>query len=175
MNFCRIHKNMAPKKEKQPLKPIKKSSDSKKPHSTFFEKFMPLYYEHFEVAGSYCYSKHPIPSASPSRDKDSSSDSLPLVEDSFPTNPSFNNTNPLSGYIDCIFDFQERYKTLERKLELVDFHQLMLKAQASFSPMENGENKQSTLLVDITKLNEEEWSYFKLRMSFHKKREVIFS
>ena len=90
------------------------------------------------------------------------------MEDSFPTNPSFNNTTPLSGYINCISDLQERCKTLERKLELVDFHQLMLKAQASFSLLENGENKQSTPLVDVAKLSEEEWNYFKLRMYFHK-------
>ena len=129
---------------------------------------MPLYYEHFEVASSCNYSKHPIPSTSPSRDKDSSLESLTFMEDSFPTNPSFNNTNPLSGYINCISDLQERCETLERKLELVDFHQLMLKAQASFSLLENGENKQSTPLVDVAKLSKEEWNYFKLRMYFHK-------
>ena len=103
---------MTPKKEKQPLRSIKKSTAYMKSHSTLSEKFMPLYYEHFEVVGSCSYSKHPIPSASPSRDKDSSSNSLPFVEDSFPTNPSFNNTNHLSGYIDCISNLQERCKTL---------------------------------------------------------------
>ena len=36
MNFCKIHKIMAPRKEKQPLKPIKKSPDSKKFHLTLF-------------------------------------------------------------------------------------------------------------------------------------------
>ena len=163
---------MTPKKEKQPLRPIKKSTASMKPHSTLSEKFMRFYYEHFEVAGSCSYSKHPIPSASPSRDKDLSSDSLPFVEDSFPINPSLNKTNPLSGYINCISDLQERCQTLERKLELVDFHQLMLKAQTSFYPLENGENKQSTPLVDVAKLSEEEWNYFKLRMYFHKKKKL---
>ena len=88
---------MAPKKEKQPLKPIKKSPDSKKSHSALYEKFMSLYYEHFEVAGSSCsHFKHHVPLVSPNRDIDSSSESLHFVEDSFPTNPSFN-TNPLFG------------------------------------------------------------------------------
>ena len=95
---------MAPKKEKQPLKPFKKSPDSKKSHSALSEKFMPLYYEHFEVAGSCSYCKHLIFLASPSRDKASSSGFLPSMEDSFPTNPSFNNTNHLSYYIKCISD-----------------------------------------------------------------------
>ena len=58
------------------------------------------------------------------------------------------------------------------KLELIDFHQLMLKAQASFSPLENGENKRFTPLVDIAKLSEREWNYFKLKMSFHKKEKL---
>ena len=89
------------------------------------------------------------------------------MEDSFPTNPSFN-TNPLFGYINCISNLQERCETLERKLELVDFHQLMLKAQASFSPLENGENKHSIPLVDVKKLSEEELGYRMLRMYFHK-------
>ena len=160
---------MTPKKEKQPLKPIKKSLNSKKSHSALSKKFMPLYYAHFEIVGSYSYSKHPIPLASHSRDKESSSGSLPYVEDFFSTNPSFNNTNPLSGYIKSIYDLQERCQTLERKLEMVDLQQLMLKAQVSFFPLENGENKQSTPLVDEEKLSEEEWSYFKLRMYFSKK------
>ena len=51
---------MAPKKEKQPLKPIKKSTASMKPHSALSEKFKPLYYEHFDVTGS-CSSIDPIP------------------------------------------------------------------------------------------------------------------
>ena len=125
---------MAPKKEKQSLKPIKKSSVSMKPYSVLSEKFKPLYYEHFEVAGSCSYSKHLIPSTSPSRENDSRSDFLSFVEDSFPINPPFN-TNPLFYYLDCISDLQEMCKTLERKLELVDFHKFMLKAQASFSPL----------------------------------------
>ena len=36
---------------------------------------MPLYYDHFEVAGSSSHFNHHIPSASPSRDIDSSSES----------------------------------------------------------------------------------------------------
>ena len=48
---------MTPKKEKLPLKLIKKSQDSKKTHSVLSEKFMPLYYEHFEVADSYRFFK----------------------------------------------------------------------------------------------------------------------
>ncbi|KAL6347349.1 hypothetical protein AAG906_016822 [Vitis piasezkii] len=89
-------------------------------------------------------------------------------QDSLPTNPSFNNANTLSDYINCIFEWQGRYETLERKLELVDFHKLMLKAQASFSPLENGENKHSTPAND--KLSEEELGYRMLRMYHHKTR-----
>ena len=79
---------MAPKKEKQPLKLNKKSSNIKKAHPVLPEKFMSLYYDHFDVAGSCSYSKHPFPSASPCREKDSSLDSPPSVEDSLSTNPS---------------------------------------------------------------------------------------
>ena len=50
----------------------------------------------------------------------------------------------------------------------------MLKIQAPFSPLENGENKQSTPLVDEVKLSEEEWNTFKLRMYFQKK-EMMYS
>ena len=63
------------------------------------------------------------------------------------------------------------------KLEVVDFlkcRQDMLKIQAPFSPLENGENKQSTPLVDEVKLSEEEWNNFKLRMYFQKK-EMMYS
>ncbi|KAL6346174.1 hypothetical protein AAG906_027912 [Vitis piasezkii] len=98
-----IHKIMAPKKEKQPLKPIKKSPDSKKFHSALFEKFMPLYYVHFEVA--------------------------------------------------------ERCRTLERKLEIIDFlkgHPDLLKVQAPFSPLGNGESKQFTPLVNEANLSEDD-------------------
>ena len=92
---------MAPKKEKQPLKPIKRSLDSKKPHSVLSEKFMPLYIN---------------------RDEGASSSSLPSMEDSFPTNPHSHDTNPFSVYLNFFFcDLQERCKTLERKIELVDF------------------------------------------------------
>ena len=42
--------------------------------------------------------------------------------------------------------------------------------QAHFSPLENGENKQSTSLVDEVKLSENEWKNFKIRMYFHKKK-----
>ena len=48
----------------------------------------------------------------------------------------------------------------------------MLKVQASFPPLENGENKQSTPLVDEEKLSEDEWNYFKLRMYFHKREKL---
>ncbi|KAL6340474.1 hypothetical protein AAG906_006138 [Vitis piasezkii] len=84
--------------------------------------------------GSSSHFNHHIPSASPSRDIDSSLESLPFG----------------------------RYEILERKLELVDFHKLMLKAQASFSPLENGENKHSTPVND--KLSEEELGYRMLRI-----------
>ncbi|RVW24695.1 Enzymatic polyprotein [Vitis vinifera] len=87
------------------------------------------------LLGSSSHFNHHIPSTSPSRDIDSSSESLPFG----------------------------RYEILERKLELVDFHKLMLKAQASFSPLENGENKHSTPLVN-DKLSEEELGYRMLRM-----------
>ena len=50
----------------------------------------------------------------------------------------------------------------------------MLKVQASFPPLENGENKQSTPLVDEEKLSEDEWNNFKLRMYFHK-NEMLYS
>ena len=153
---CRIHKNMAPKKDKQPLRSI----NSKDSYSAFSEKFTPLY-DHFEISDSS------------SMDTDSSSESLPFVEDSLPTNPSFNNANTLSDYINCIFEWQGRYETLERKLELVDFHKLMLKAQASFSPLENGENKHSTPLVN-DKLSEEELGYRMLRM-YYLKTENLYS
>ena len=51
------------------------------------------------------------------------------------------------------------------KLKLV-----VLKHQASFPPLEKGENKQSTPLVDEEKLSEDEWNNFKLRMYFHKNK-----
>ena len=76
-------------------------------------------------------------------------------------------------HINCIFEWQGRYETLERKLELVDFHKLRLKAQASFSPLENGENKHSTPLVN-DKLSEEELGYRMLRM-YHHKTENLYS
>ena len=101
---------MALKKEKQPLKPIKKSSYSKKSHSAFYEKFMPLYYEHFEVAGSCSFSKDPISSetpkhsSSPIRVKGASSCSLPSVEDSFLTIPLSKDTNPLYDYLKSLCD-----------------------------------------------------------------------
>ena len=49
----------------------------------------------------------------------------------------------------------------------------MLKAQASFSPLENGENKHSTPLVN-DKLSEEELGYRMLRM-YHHKTENLYS
>ena len=66
---------------------------------------------------------------------------------------------------------------MERNLELVDFlkgHQAALKDQAPFSPLENGENKQSTPLMDEVKLSEDEWNNFKIRMYFYKK-EMLYS
>ena len=98
------------KKEKQPLKLIKKSPDSKKSHSTLSEKFMSHYYEHFEVAGSCNFSKNPISSKSPKhstfpiRDKIASLNYLPSAKDSFPTIPLSNDTNPLSGYLKSLCD-----------------------------------------------------------------------
>ena len=65
-------------------------------------------------------------------------------------------------------------ETLERKLELVAFHQLMLKAQALFSPLEYVENKHSTPLVDFKKLSEKELGYRMLRMYFHKTENLYF-
>ena len=50
----------------------------------------------------------------------------------------------------------------------------MLKVQVPFSLLENGENKQSTPLVDEVKLSEDEWNNFKLRMCFHKKEMYIY-
>ena len=49
----------------------------------------------------------------------------------------------------------------------------MLKAQATFSPLENGENKHSTPLVN-DKLSEEELGYRMLRM-YHSKTENLYS
>ena len=166
---------MTPKKEKQPLRPIKKSIASMKSHLALSEKFMPLYYEHFDVARSsndpisLATLKHP---SSPNKDKGDISDSLPFVEDSFPTNPSFIDTNLLSVY-KSLCDLQDMCRVLERKLDLVDFpktHPDALKNQALFSPVGNGENKQFTPLVNVKNLSEEEWSFLNLRMYFHKKQ-----
>ena len=174
---------MAPKKEKLLLMFIKKSQDSKKTHSVLFEKFTSLHYKHFEVSSSCSFSTDSQPSetlkisSSSNRDKEASSSSLPSVEDSFPTNLSSNDTNHLFVYFKSLCDLQERCKTLERKLEMVDFlkgQQVILKNQAPFSPLENGENKQSTPLVDEVKLSEDEWNNFKIRMYFHKK-EMLYS
>ncbi|KAL6340263.1 hypothetical protein AAG906_040699 [Vitis piasezkii] len=150
--LVRIHKSMAPKKKKkQPLRPIKKSTASMKPHSALSEKFMPLYYEHFDVTGSCSFSNDPIPSStlkhpsSPNKGKGNNSDSLPF----------------------------DSCRALERKLELVDFpkaHPDVLKHQAPFSPLGNGENKQFTPLVNEEKLSDEEWSFLNIRMYFHKKQ-----
>ena len=121
MNVCRIHKIIAPKKEKQPLKPIKKSQDSNKTHSVFSEKFMSLYYEHFEVASSCSFSKDFQPletlkfSSSLNKDKGASSSYLPFVEDSFPTNPSSNDTNPLFFYLKSLCDLQEKVQNFGKK------------------------------------------------------------
>nr|CAN80727.1 hypothetical protein VITISV_033737 [Vitis vinifera] len=58
----------------------------------------------------------------------------------------------------------ERCRTLERKLEIVDFlkgHLNLLEVQAPFFSLENGENKQFTLLVNEANLSEDEWNSFK--------------
>ena len=153
-----------------------------KPHSALSEKSMPLYYEHFDVAGSCSFSIDPIPPAtlkhpsSPNMDKGNNSNSLPFVEDSFPTNPSSIDTNPLSVY-KSLCELQDRCRALERKLELVDFpkaHSDALKHQAPFFPLGNGENKQFTPLVNEEKLSEEEWSFLNIRMYFHKKQ-ILYS
>ena len=121
MNVCRIHKIIAPKKEKQPLKPIKKSQDSNKTHSVFFEKFTSLHYKHFEVSSSCSFSTDSQPSetlkisSSSNRDKEASSSSLPFVEDSFPTNPSSNDTNPLFVYLKSLCDLQEKVQNFGKK------------------------------------------------------------
>ena len=109
-------------------------------------------------------------------DKVNNSNSLPFVEDSFPTNPSVTDTKPLSIY-KILCDLQDRCRALERKLELVDFakaHPETLKYQAPFSPLGNGENKQFTPLVNEEKLSEEEWSFLNIRMYFHKKQ-ILYS
>ena len=92
--------------------------DSKKSHPTLSEKFMSLYYEHFEVAGSCSFSKYPISSASlkqsiPNRDNETSLSSLLSVDDSFPTNPSTIDTDSLTK---SLCELQERCMTLKRKL-----------------------------------------------------------
>ena len=61
--ICWIHMNMAPKKDKQIFRSIK-PTHSKNPYSALFEKFMPLYYDHFEVASSSSHFNHHNPSAS---------------------------------------------------------------------------------------------------------------
>ena len=173
---------MAPKKEKQPLRPIKKSTVSMKTHSALYEKFKPLYYEHFDVTGSCSLLNDHIPSAtlkhpsSLNKDKGSNSGSLPFVEDSFPINPSSIDTNPLSVY-KSLCDLQDRCRALERKLKLVDFpkaHTDALKHQAPRSPLGNGEDKQFTPLVNEEKLSEEKWSFLNIRMHFHKKQ-ILYS
>ena len=51
---------------------------------------------------------------------------------------------------------------------------MSLRIKPIFSPLENGENKQSTPLVDEVNLSENEWNNFKIRMYFHKK-EMLYS
>ena len=76
----------------------------------------------------------------------------------------FSDANLLFGYLKSLCDLQERCKTLEKKLELVE-------VQTSFPLLEN---KQSIPLVNKVKLSEDEWNNFKLRMYFHKK-EMLYS
>ena len=79
-----------------------RSINSKDSHSALSEKFAP-FYDHFEIADSSSHFNHHITSPSTSMDIDSSSESLPFVEDSLPTNSSFDNANTLSDYVNCIF------------------------------------------------------------------------
>ena len=63
-------------------------------------------------------------SSSPNKDKRASSSSLPSVEDSFPTKLSIYDANPVYKefwYFKSLCDLQEKFKTLESKLEMVDF------------------------------------------------------
>ena len=146
-----------------------------KSHSALSKKFKPLYYDHIDVSGS-CSSaydhislKHP---SSLNMDEGNILGSLPFVDDAFPINPSSIDTNPLSIY-KSLCDLQDRCRALERKLELANFpktHPNKDKHQASFSPLENGENKHFTPLVDVKKLSEEEWSCLNVRMYFHEKQ-----
>lgn len=153
-----------------------------RPHSTLSEKFTPLYYDHFDVTGSCSSFLDPIPPttlkhpSSPNMDKGNITDSLPFVDDSFPINSSSIDTNPLSVY-KSLCDLQDRCKALEIKLELANFpraHPDKNKHQAPFSPLENGENKQFTLLVNVKKLSEKEWSCLNIRMYFHK-QQILYS
>ena len=74
------------------------------------------------------------------------SGSLPLVEESIPLNLSTFDTNPLSVH-KSICDLQARCKTLEKRLEIANFPKEDI-SQAPFSPLENGEKKPFTPLVN---------------------------
>ena len=127
VNFCKIHGIMAPKKEKRPFKPTKKSL------SVIPKKFIPLYYESFDAArscslapsGPHAYN---MPSSS-SRDNGASSSSMASVENSFPTNLSVNETNPFykeSWFLKSLCDLQDKSEALERKRVVIAFLKLQL-------------------------------------------------
>ena len=119
---------MAPKIEKQSFK---KSSSYMKPHSVLSEKFKPLYYDF--ASGSTSDPNPPIlkhPS-SPVVEEGNISGSLPLVEEPIPLNLSTFDTNPLSVH-KSICDLQARCRTLEKKLEIANFHKKRYKPSPFF-------------------------------------------
>ena len=137
---------MAPKKEKQSFK---KSTSYMKPHSVLSEKFKPLYYDY--ASGSQGSSSDPIPPvlkhpSSPVVEEGNISGSLPLVEEPIPLDSSTFDTNPLYVH-KSICDLQARCKTLEKRLEIANFPKEDI-SQAPFSPLENGEKKPFTPLVN---------------------------
>ena len=160
---------MAPKKEKQSFK---KSSSYMKPHSVLSEKFKPLYYDY--ASGSQGPSSDPIPPvlkhpSSPVVEEGNISGSLPFVEESIPINSFTFDTNPLSVH-KSICDLQARCKTLEKRLEIANFPKEDI-SQAPFSPLENGEKKPFTPLVN-EKLSKDEQECIIFRM-FHRRNEIL--
>ena len=160
---------MAPKTEKQSFK---KSSSYMKPHSVLSEKFKPLYYDFTSRSqGSTSDPNPPIlkhPS-SPIVEEGNISGSLPLVEEPIPLNLSTFDTNPLSVH-KSICDLQARCRTLEKRLEIANFHKKDI-SQAPFSPLEIGEKKPFTPLVD-EKLSKDEQECIIFRM-FHRRSEIL--
>ena len=160
---------MAPKTEKQSFK---KSSSYMKPHSVLSEKFKPLYYNF--ASGSQGSTSDPNPPilkhpSSPVVEEGNISGSLPLVEEPIPLNLSTFDTNPLSVH-KSICDLQDRCRTLEKKLEIANFHKKDI-SQAPFSPLEIGEKKPFTPLVD-EKLSKDEQECIIFRM-FHRRSELL--